>query len=141
MRRALLVPLLLTLGLIAVACTSAASPSTGPTAQPDSVGTLPRSSEPKRSCSASTQAEFNVAAPMAGSGGSPYKAAATATTSGIERQGDVPGLKSVASATMAPADRRSATGGGRARRNMVETGNRTAAVSAPPSARTPSLLT
>jgi hypothetical protein len=58
--------------------------------------------------------------------------------SGMDRQGDVPGLKSVATATAAPAVRRSLTGGGRAPRNSVDTGRTVATVSEPPRARTPS---
>src|SRR5439155_12851216 len=79
-------------------------------------------------------------APVAHSGDSRYREAATAITSGIDRHGEVPGLKSVARAMIAPDATRSATGGGADRRNIVEVGSRTAAVSAPARARTPSGL-
>jgi len=79
---------------------------------------------------------LTVADEIAVSGVRPYRVHAMATTSGIDRTGEVPGLKSVAMATGAPPWRSSAAGGGEARRKKVEAGSRTDAVIPAPSACT-----
>ena len=66
---------------------------------------------------------------------------ATAIASGMDRVGDVPGLKSEAMARAAPASSNAETGGGLARRNSVDAGSSTAAVRPDPRAFTPSALT
>src|SRR5205823_14338839 len=101
---------------------------------------LPGSNDPSRSSIPRTHAGFAVVGVGAVSGAIRYSAAAVAMTSGIDRHGDVPGLKSVARVTAAPAARSDPTGGRSAPMNSVEVGRRTAAVSASPSAATPASL-
>ena len=66
---------------------------------------------------------------------------AIVTASGIESDAEVPGLKSVETANVAPASTSARTGGAGALSEKVDVGSTTAAVLPRPSAEMPSALT
>jgi hypothetical protein len=82
-----------------------------------------------------------VDAPSASEGESRYSEQANAIASGIDSTADVPGLKSVATATAAPASTRRRAGAGGAAIENDDAGSRTAIVPEPASASMPSSLT